>query len=423
VLSPVLFSLAGASALVAALLPRVVDRLPVNLPMAFLGGGVLLGLVPGLPSVDPLEHREATQHITELVVIISLMGAGLALDRAVGWRRWASTWRLVLVAMPLTIALVAWAGWALAGLPLAAALLLGATLAPTDPVLASDVQVGEPADEEGTEDEVRFALTSEAGLNDGAAFPIVHLAVVLATTGLTAVALRDWFLEDVALRGVVGVASGMAIGWILGRLFFHSPLPSLRLADDAEGFTALAVTFLAYGVTEMVHGYGFVAVFVAACTIRAAERAHGAHRVAHQFVEQIERMLTSWLLLLLGAALADGLLSALTWRLALVSVLLVVVVRPVVGYLSLLRTAGGPRERWVIGIFGVRGIGSLFYLAYALGEGEFPAEELWATVGFTIALSVFVHGLTAGPIVNRLDAARFRHAPSAHRGDVAGTHL
>ncbi|WP_328294743.1 cation:proton antiporter [Kineococcus sp. NBC_00420] len=421
-LSPVLFTLAGASALVAALLPRVVDRLPVNLPMAFLGAGVLLGLVPGLPSVDPLKHREATQHVTELVVIISLMGAGLALDRAVGWRRWASTWRLLAVAMPLTIAAVAWAGW-LAGLPMAAALLLGAALAPTDPVLASDVQVGEPADEDNTEDEVRFALTSEAGLNDGAAFPIVHLAVVLAGTGLSVVALRDWFLEDVALRGVVGVASGLLIGWVLGRLFFHSPLPSLRLADNAEGFTALAVTFLAYGVTELVHGYGFVAVFVAACTIRSAERAHGAHKVAHEFVEQIERMLTSWLLLLLGAALTDGLLAALTWRLALVGVLLIVVIRPVVGYLSLARTAGGPRERWVIGSFGVRGIGSLFYLAYALGEGEFPGEELWAAVGFTIALSVFVHGLTAGPIVRRLDAARFRHAPTDHRGDVAGTHL
>ena len=422
-LAPVLFTLAGASALVAALLPRVVDRLPVNLPMAFLGGGVLLGLVPGLPSVDPLAHGEVTKHVTELVVIISLMGAGLALDRAVGWRRWASTWRLILIAMPLTIALVAWAGWALAGLPLAAAVLLGAALAPTDPVLASDVQVGEPADEEGTEDEVRFALTSEAGLNDGAAFPIVHLAVVLATAGLSAVTLRDWFLEDVALRGVVGVVSGVVIGWLLGRLFFHSPVPSLRLADNAEGFTALAVTFLAYGVTEVLHGYGFVAVFVAACTIRAAERSHGAHRVAHEFVEQIERMLTSWLLLLLGAALADGLLDALTWPLALVGILLVFAIRPLVGYLSLLRTPGGTRERWVIGIFGVRGIGSLFYLAYALGEAEFPGEELWAVVGFTIALSVFVHGFTAAPVVGALDAARRRKAPSRADGDVAETHL
>ncbi|PRY12246.1 cation:proton antiporter [Kineococcus rhizosphaerae] len=424
-LTPVLFALAGLSALVAALLPRVVHSLPVSLPMAFLAGGLALGFIPGLPTVDPVEHATATQHVTEIVVIISLMGAGLALDRPVGWRAWASTWRLIAVAMPLTIVLVALGAHLLAGLPLAAALLLGAVLAPTDPVLATDVQVGEPSDAEGTEDEVRFALTSEAGLNDGAAFPVVHLAVVLAVAG-PALAWSDvghWALEDVLLRGVVGVVGGLVIGRLLGAAFFRSPLPSLRLAEEAEGFTALAVTFLAYGLTELVHGYGFVAVFVAACAIRSAERAHGAHRVAHSFVEQIERMLTSWVLLLLGAALADGLLAALTWQAALVAVLLIVVIRPLAGWVSLLRTPGGNRERLVIGIFGVRGIGSLFYLAWALGHAEFPAEELWAVVGFAVALSVLLHGVSATPLVRRLDAARFRAAPSDRADEVAATHL
>ena len=425
-LSPVLFALAGASALVAALLPRIVHSLPVSLPMAFLAGGVLLGLVPGLPTVDPIEHGAATQHVTEIVVIISLMGAGLALDRPVSLRGWASTWRLIAVAMPVTIVLVALGAWLLAGLPLAAALLLGVVLAPTDPVLATDVQVGEPTDEEGTEDEVRFALTSEAGLNDGAAFPVVHLAVVLAAAGAAAgwSDVGGWVLEDVLLRSAVGVVGGIVIGRVLGELFFRSPLPSLRLADDVEGFTALAVTFLAYGVTELLHGYGFVAVFVAACAIRSAERAHGAHQVAHSFVEQIERMLTAWLLLLLGAALADGLLSALTWQLALVGVLLIVVARPLAGWLSLLGTHGGTLERVVISVFGVRGIGSLFYLSWALEEeGSFPAEQLWAVVGFTIALSVLLHGASATPLVKRLDAARERAAASDRPGDIASTHL
>ncbi|WP_432544821.1 cation:proton antiporter [Kineococcus sp. SYSU DK002] len=422
----VLFSLAGFSALVAALLPRIVHSLPISLPMAFLAGGVALGFVPGLPTVDPVEHATATQHVTEIVVIISLMGAGLALDRPIGRKAWTSTWRLIAVAMPLTIALVALGAHLLAGLPLVAALLLGAVLAPTDPVLASDVQVGEPSDAEGAEDEVRFALTSEAGLNDGAAFPVVHLAVALAAAGAAAgwSEVGHWALEDVLLRGVVGVVGGLVIGKVLGALFFRSPLPSLRLADQAEGFTALAVTFLAYGLTELAHGYGFVAVFIAACTIRSAERAHGAHKVAHSFVEQIERMLTSWLLLLLGAALSDGLLEALTWQGALVGVLLIVVIRPLVGWVSLLGTPGGHRERLIIGIFGVRGIGSLFYLSYALAEeGTFPADPLWAVVGFTVALSVVLHGLTATPLVRRLDAARFRAAPSDGAEDVARTHL
>lgn len=416
------FAIAGASALLAAMLPRLLHDRPFSLPMAFLGLGVLLGLLPGLPEVDPTEHEVLTEHLTEVVVIISLMGAGLAIDRRVGWRRWSTTWRLLAIAMPLTIALVAVTGSVLGGLPLAAAVLLGAVLAPTDPVLASDVQVGEPS-EETHEDEVRFALTSEAGLNDGAAFPAVYLAIGLAAhaaTGGWGSWLGSWLLVDVVVRLAIGVAVGLGIGWLLGRIFFRATQDFLRLSDDVEGFTALAVCFLAYGVAQLATGYGFVAVFVAACTIRSAERSHGAHQVAHGFVEQVERMLTSWLLLLLGAALADGLLAGLTWRLALVAVLLVVVVRPLVGWVSTMGSSAGGRERAVIAFFGVRGIGSLYYAAYALAHEDFPVPEVWATTGFAVALSVVVHGLTATPVVGRLDAAReVRATEHRERDDAA----
>ena len=417
-LEPLVFALAGGSALLAAMLPRLFNGRPISLPIAFLALGVVLGVIPGLPSVDPLEHEEGTKIVTEIVVIISLMGAGLAIDRPVGWRRWSTTWRLLAVAMPLTIALVAITGSLLGGLPLAAAVLLGAALAPTDPVLAGDVQVAEPS-EETDEDEVRFALTSEAGLNDGAAFPAVYLAIALAAPAATVGgALGGWALEDLLLRLVIGVVGGLAVGWVLSHLFFRTGVESLRLSDNVEGFTALAVTFLAYGLTELAHGYGFVAVFVAACAIRGAERSHGAHQVAHSFVEQIERMLTAWLLLLLGAALADGLLDALTWQLALVAVLLIVVIRPLVGMLSLARTAGGWRERGVISFFGVRGIGSLYYVAYALGEASFPGEEMWATVGLAVAISVVLHGATATPVVAWLDRRRSLHGHVHHGRDI-----
>ena len=405
----VVFALAGASALLAAMLPRLLRDRAFSLPMAFLGLGVLLGLLPGLPDVDPREHEVLTEHLTEIVVIISLMGAGLAIDRKVGWKRWRTTWRLLAIAMPLTIALGAVTGSLLGGLPLAAAVLLGAALAPTDPVLASDVQVGEPS-EETHEDEVRFALTSEAGLNDGAAFPGVYLAIGLAAAGGWGAWVAEWALVDVLLRLAIGVALGFAIGWLLGRVFFRAEQEFLRLSVNVEGFTALAVCFLAYGLTQLATGYGFVAVFVAALTIRSAERSHGAHQVAHGFIEQVERMLTSWLLLLLGAAIADGLLAGLTWQLALVAVLLIAVIRPVVGWVSTIGTPGGTRERLVIAFFGVRGIGSLYYVAYALVNESFPVDELWATVGFAVALSVVVHGLTATPVVARLDAERVRRA-------------
>ncbi|WP_188197039.1 cation:proton antiporter domain-containing protein [Nonomuraea sp. SYSU D8015] len=401
-------ALAGAAALLAAVLPGLLARRALSLPLVYLLGGVVLFLLPlGLPEPDPIAHRVALEHITEICVLVSLMGAGLALNRRAGLRSWATTWRLLGCAMPLTVAGVAAAAVLVLGWPVAAALLLGAVLAPTDPVLASDVNVGEPADAENADDEVRFALTSEAGLNDGLAFPIVYAAVAVAVVG-GAGWVGEWALVDVLYRIVAGVVCGLLIGRLLGRLFFHSRADELRLAEHRDGFVALAATFLAYGLTELAHGYGFVAVFVTACTIRRVEHGHGYNNVLHGFVEQIERLFTAWLLLLLGGFVAAGGLAALTWRGAAVGLLLLLVIRPVSGWLSQVRGPAGPKERLVISFFGIRGIGSLFYLTYALGEADFgvPPEELWAVTAFTVVASVVLHGITATPAMTRLDALR-----------------
>ncbi|WP_336215529.1 cation:proton antiporter [Nonomuraea sp. LPB2021202275-12-8] len=413
-----LLAIGGAAALLAALLPGIIARRAVSLPLTYLVAGVLLFMLPiGLPEPDPIAHRVALEHITELCVVISLMGAGLAINRRAGLHSWATTWRLLGWAMPLTVAAVAAVAFFLLGWPLGAALLLGAVLAPTDPVLASDVSVGEPVDAANADDEVRFALTSEAGLNDGLAFPIVYAAIAVATVG-GAGWVGEWALVDVLYRTAAGVICGLLLGKLLGRLFFHAGEEKLRLAEHRDGFVALAATFLAYGLTELAHGYGFVAVFVTACTIRNAERGHGYNNILHGFVEQIERLLTAWLLLLLGGFVASGGLAALTWRGAAVGVLLLLVIRPLAGWLSQLRGSAGPRERVVISFFGIRGIGSLFYLAYALGQADFgvPAEELWAVVGFTVLASVVLHGVTATPAMDRLDMLRERKERSAAGG-------
>ncbi|WP_073260769.1 cation:proton antiporter [Cryptosporangium aurantiacum] len=423
------YAVVGAGALLAGVLPRLLERRPLSLPIAFLGLGMLVFALPlDLGSPDPIEHAETTTRLTEIGVIVALIGAGLKLDRPVGWRRWSVTWRLLLVAMPLTIAFTALLGWWWAGLVPASALLLGAALAPTDPVLAADVQVGEPTDEEDSEDEVRFGLTSEAGLNDGLAFPFVYGALALAGAGVAAdspsgwAALAEWLWRwvaiDVLWRVALGVAVGLGTGWLLGKLFFRARSETLRLADHAEGFLALAITFLAYGVAELMHGYGFLAVFVCAVSVRAAERSHGSHQVLHDFAEQIERLLTVLLLLLFGGAVIDGLLAPLTWQAALVGVLLVFVLRPAAAWVALRGSSAGPRERWVIAFFGIRGIGSLYYLAYAATHAKFPdLELLWATVGFVVLLSVVVHGVAATPVMQRLDRARDRHAPVAASAD------
>ncbi|HEX4812335.1 MAG TPA: cation:proton antiporter [Nonomuraea sp.] len=403
-------ALAGGAALLAAVLPGLLARRALSLPLVYLSGGVALFLLPiGLPAPDPTAHRAALEHVTEICVVVSLMGAGLALNRRAGLRSWATTWRLLGWAMPLTVAGVAVAAAYVLGWPVAAALLLGAVLAPTDPVLASDVNVGEPVDSEHADDEVRFALTSEAGLNDGLAFPIVYAAIAAATLGGAGWA-GEWALVDVLYRIAAGLVCGLLIGRLLGRLFFHSRAEELRLAERRDGFVALAATFLAYGVTELAHGYGFIAVFVTACAVRRVEHGHGYNNVLHGFVEQLERLFTAWLLLLLGGFVAVGGLAALTWRGAAVGLLLLLVIRPLAGWLSQAGGPAGPKERLVISFFGIRGIGSLFYLAYALGVADFgvPAEELWAVTAFTVTASVILHGITATPAMARLDALRER---------------
>jgi len=406
------YAVAGVGALLAGLLPRLLERRALSMPIAFLGLGMVVFALPlGLPDPNPVEHSTIAEHLTEFGVIVALMGAGLKLDRPVGLRRWSSTWRLLAIVMPITIVAVALLGWWAAGLAPATALLLGAALAPTDPVLASDVQVGEPTDDEDSEDEVRFALTSEAGLNDGLAFPFTYLAIAWVGAGSTsAVAwLGKWFLIDVLYKISVGVAGGLAIGWLLGKLFFRARSEVLRLANHAEGFTVLAATFLAYGVTEVAGGYGFLAVFVCACSLRASEHSHGYHQVLHDFAEQVERLFTVGLLLLLGGAVVRGLLGPLTWGGALVAVVLLLVIRPLAGRIGLYGAPGNPAEHRVIGFFGIRGIGSLYYLAYALGSESFTgAEQLWAIAGLVVVLSVVVHGIAATPVMRRLDQARER---------------
>ncbi|WP_298748210.1 cation:proton antiporter [uncultured Brevundimonas sp.] len=390
--------------------PVGLKRLPLTLAILCVAIGVAVfstGLLAFDP--DPRTWDTLTERLAELVVIISLMGAGLKLDRPPGWRRWATTWRLLAVAMPLTIAATAWLGWAGLGFSLAMALLFGASMAPTDPVLAADVQVGPPRSGDG--DEVRFGLTSEAGLNDALAFPFVHLAILAAAGGLaTQDGLTDWFTIKVGWKLLAGLGAGWLIGKVLGHLLFRG---GRGLSNLGDGLIALAATLIAYALTEAVHGYGFLAVFVCAVTIRASERDHDFHQEMHDFSDQIERLLMMLLLVLFGGALANGLLSALTWTDALVGLAVVLVVRPVAGLIAMAGSGRPWRERLLLAFLGIRGVGSVYYLAYGVNHGDFgDSERLWAVVGFIILVSILVHGVTAAPLLARL-ARRRESFPAA----------
>ena len=426
------YLLTGVSLFLAVLLPLLLQRVAISAPMVLLCVGALIGLLPHLSDgdVSPLAHRAFTEHLTEATVIVALMGVGLALDRPLNlrrpasWRAWSATWRLLGISMPLSIAAVALLGWWAMGLAPAAAVLLGAALAPTDPVLASDVQVGGPTTTgaDGLEgeiderDEVRFALTSEAGLNDGLAFPFVYLAISMASLGGFAEWGLRWLGWELVGRSVLAVAIGTALGWLLAKLAFRTPRPTLRLAEAGEPLLALAAVLLSYGLAEVSGAYGFLSVFACALALRAAERGHDYHAHMHGSIERLERLLTLVVLLLLGVAMTNGLLADLTWKGALVGVLLVFLVRPATGWLSLEvgrrrpRTGAFPlglRERLATAFFGVRGVGSLYYMAYATGLADFGDHPLlWSTVGFTVALSVLVHGVVETPAMKRLDQLR-----------------
>ena len=419
------FLVVGVAALLAGVLPRLVAGRPLSLPIVFLLMGAAIGALPILTfEADPQEHLGFLEHLTEVTVIVALMGAGLGLDRPPGRTRWANTWRLLGIAMPLTVVSVALLGSWVLGLAPAAALLLGAALAPTDPVLAGEVQVGEPAsdpdtveDLERAEDEVRFGLTSEAGLNDALAFPFVYAAVLLATEGPDVGSwIGGWIAYEVVYKIAVGVLLGIGVGWVIGKMTFSSSRRTLRLAEHREGSVALAATFLAYGLTEVLQGYGFLAVFVAAVAIRGSERFHDYHRELHHFIEQVERLLTVLVLLLLGMALSDGLLAALGWREIVLAALVLLVVRPLLAGIALRGSCGSRHERMAMAFFGVRGIGSIYYVAYGLGAATFvESDTLWAVVGLVVASSVVLHGISAGPVMDALD----RRKDAVQRGERA----
>ena len=421
-----LFAAVGVVMLAAALLPILLRRAPFSVPMVFFAAG-LLGwtLLPQLPSPDPVGNAEVALHLTEVTVIVSLMGAGLAINRPFGWGTWSSTWRLLAITMPLSMVAVGFLGWAALGLGVAGAVLIAAALAPTDPVLASEVQVGEPDENPEADDEARFALTSEAGLNDGLAFPFTLAAIAISVSGAASSGwFTNWVLVDVGWRIGVGTLVGLIVGRLLGSLFFAAGTRRLGLAERGDGFVALAATFLAYGAAELAEGYGFIAVFVCACALRAVERKHGYHVVLHNFVVQVERLLTVVVLVLLGGAVARGLLAGIGWREIAVAVAFLLVIRPLAGWIGLTPGKTGPWERAAIAFFGVRGVGSLFYIAYATQNGAFAQQaDLWAIVALVVVCSIVIHGMAAAPAMILLDRARTKVASKrgGAQADVATT--
>ncbi len=394
---------AGAALLIAVVaLSRDRDRAFSPAIVYLLMGAVIsLGLQAlGVDLLQPLEDFELIERASEFAVVIALFAVGIRLDRRFSWRGWSSTARLIAIAMPLTIAAVACFGNLVMGLSWGAAIVLGAVLAPTDPVLASDVQVGPPG--EGGEEEPRFALTSEAGLNDGLAFPFLFLGLLIA--GPDGGWFAEWLAADVLYAIGVGILAGGAAGWALAAA--TSVLRDREwLAPEYDGWLAVAGVLAIYGATEAIGAYGFLAAFAGGLAFRRREREHEYHRPVHEGASVVERVSELALILMLGSTVTIVGLGAPGLSGWLLVPVLLLAIRPA----AVLASFAGSRlprlEQFFIGWFGVRGIGSFYYVAVAIGAGVLSpaeAETIYWTVIACVGVSIIVHGLTATPARRRL---------------------
>ncbi len=407
--SPQWFLLIGALLLLRGLTATVLQRLPVTPAIIYLGAGVLVGPTAlNLFHFNPLKESALLQALTEVAVLISLFSAGVKMPGTFTLAHWRAPILLATLSMALTVGMVAAFAVLVLGLPLGAGVLLGAILAPTDPVLATDVQIRHAGDR----DQLRFALTCEAGMNDGSAFPLVMLGLgLLGLHGLGASGLH-WALMDVlwATFGAVaiGVLAGMALarlGWILRRSAYQH-----ELLDD---FLGLGLIGVVYGLCVLVDAWGFLGVFFAAMALRQTEHklaksqrppSHGdgpplVSEGSLVFKEHLERLSELVLVMLLGGTLF---LDSWSWAAVALSLFLFCVARPLSVMVGLWPSSTPMKIRGLAAWFGVRGVGSLYYLMYAIQHGlsEELALQLIHLTLIVITLSIVLHGTSVKPLLS-----------------------
>lgn len=416
----------GALLTTMALSGSLLKRLPLSTAMLYLLAGVALGPVGwALMAPQPLLHSTVLEKMAEIAVLISLFAAGLKLGLPLSNKHWRMPVRLAFVSMTLTVALIVVAAMFGLGLSLGAAVLLGGILAPTDPVLASDVQV----EDAGDRDHLRFNLTGEGGLNDGAAFPFVMLG--LGLLGLHDLGRSGW--RWLAIDVFWAIAGGLLIGAVLGTLIGKLVVYLRSRHKESVGldeFLVLGLIALAYGVAVLAHAYGFLAVFAAGLALqRVKEQEVGRGREAvgaaglqtkrtseeqatdpktasaymmqavRGFNEQLERIGEVTVVLVMGAMLAFTTAAASTlWFVAL----LFIVLRPISVWLGLIGAPVSSDQRILISWFGIRGIGSIYYLMYAINHGlpRSLAEQIVDITLTTVTVSIILHGISVTPLMD-----------------------
>ncbi|HSL90900.1 MAG TPA: sodium:proton antiporter [Ignavibacteriaceae bacterium] len=392
----------GFIILIATLFPRFLSNYLITAPIVYL---LLAVGVFFFFKENPLPHMADNPYLgkrlTEVGVIISLTAAGLKLKEPFVWKTWRYSARLLLFTMPLTITLVTLFGWWFLGFAPATAMLLGAVIAPTDPVLASDIQTTPPMEDDSSS--VRLALTTEAGLNDGLAFPFTNMAIAMALIGVHPnLWFTDWLIKDFFYKIIAGTIIGFGTGWLLAKIIFSYSAPKTQSSKLSVGLLSLTLTLFPYGLAEIIHSYGFISVFVTACTFRYQEARNEQLNVLHNFSEEVERVLVAVLFTYAGIYLSQSFINDFHWYMIPAAMLIVLFIRPFTGYVSLIGTELPEKKKLIISFYGIRGIGSVYYLLYAFYHANFEgAREALALVMVVILLSVVVHGLSARTVMKR----------------------
>lgn len=392
----------GLATVLMAYVPIVSEKLKITYTLPMLCIGSLLYYL-GVP-IDWPEYfweHEWVKVVTELIVILSLMGAGLKIGLRYGKEHWRLPLRLIHTAMPLYIVAIFSGAFFIVGLDGPSSLLLAAVCAPTDPVMATDMQLEGDGSEGKKNTGLRYLLTAEAGLNDGMAFPFVYLAILWSNNGsIGDVDLWEWSGFYILFKIIVGVIIGSTFGYLYSRSvqWLHSDIMDKALS----GFVAVALAVASFALAESAQSYGFLSVFFTG--LFAQYHNHTTAKNSPKgdmllFSEETEKLLMVVWILLFGGFLANGILWEVGYYHIVFALAIVLVLRPVSGILSLIGTRFSPRKKWAVAFFGIKGIGSFFYLAYALGEGSFGRPvELYALVSWIVLISIIVHGLT-GPRV------------------------
>ncbi len=353
---------------------------------------------------QPLWDQKWVKIITEIIVVISLMGAGLKIGIRYSLQSWKNTLRLIHTAMPLYIAGIFILGKYMLNLDGASALLLAAVCAPTDPVLASDLQLQKEETEGKKNTGMRYLLTAEAGLNDGLAFPFVYLAILWSKeSNFLQIDLAHWFGYYFLYKIIIGVAVGLLMGYLYSLSI--SKTNSKNRDKILSGFVGVVLALASFAMAEVLSGYGFLSAFF--CGLFAQYHYHKKdNKDANKdeiitFNDELEKLLIVIWTLLFGGFVVSGILEYISLQGVIVAFIIVLVLRPLCGRLALLNTKFTNKKKWAISFFGVRGVGSFFYLSYAIYEGNFTtAPQLYALVTAAVVISTVIHGVTGPRVID-----------------------